>query len=375
MESAARFASIPLGFAPNRIATMILSLPPTTYGADGDRVRIYDRIFGGLDTLPGLQTTAVSSMLPFRPIQGFDALEVEGRQPSTPETAHHDSGVISISPQYFSTIGIQLLKGRTFNADDQLRTEAVAIVNEALAKKYFAGEDPVGRHIRSFGAPPERNPWRRIVGVVANEKRGNPFQEMSWLDTPAMFLPIAQVPPSRVTLLVRSNIDPMGLSNIVQRQVSALDPNIPVSNVQTAEHLLLKEHLAFPRFRALVVGSFAGLALLLAVVGLYGVLSQLVTQRTNEIGLRMALGADASSILTMIAKEGVLLVSSGIGLGTVLVLFLSRFLTSLLYGVKSNDPLTLAAVSLLLLVAALAAILLPARRAMRVDPIVALRYE
>jgi len=226
MESAARFASIPLGFAPNHVATMIISLPPKTYGADLERVRIYDRIFSGLDVLPGVQTTAVSSMLPFRPIQGFDALEVEGRQPSTPETARHDSGVISISRLYFSTLGIPLLKGRSFNVDDQLQTEPVAIVNEALAKKYFAAEDPVGRQIRSFGAPPEHNPWRRIVGVVANEKRGNPFQEMSWLDTPAMFLPIAQVPPSRVTLLVRSNVDPMGLTNIVQRQVSTLDPSM-----------------------------------------------------------------------------------------------------------------------------------------------------
>jgi putative ABC transport system permease protein len=375
MESAARFASIPLGFTPNRVATMIVSLPPKTYGADLERVRIYDRIFSGLDVLPGVQTTAVSSMLPFRPIQGFDALEVEGRQPSTPETARHDSGVISISPLYFSTLGIPLLKGRSFNVDDQLQTEPVAIVNEALAKKYFAAEDPVGRQIRSFGAPPEHNPWRRIVGVVANEKRGNPFQEMSWLDTPAMFLPIAQVPPSRVTLLVRSNVDPMGLTNIVQRQVSTLDPSIPVSNIQTAEHLLLKEHLAYPRFRALVVGSFAGFALLLAVIGLYGVLSQLVTQRTNEIGLRMALGADARSVLTMITKEGMLLVSLGIGLGAILALLLSRFLAGLLYGVKSNDPITLAAVSVLLLVAALAATLLPARRATRVDPMVALRYE
>jgi len=375
MESAARFASIPLGFAPNRVATMTISLPPKTYGVDVDRARIYDRIFRSLDALPGVQTTAVSSMLPFRPIQGFDALEVEGQQPSTPETAHHDSGVISISSRYFSALGVPLLKGRSFNADDQVQTEAVAIVNEALVKKYFDAEDPLGRHIRSFGTPPERNPWRSIVGVVANEKRGNPFQEMSWLDTPTIFLPVAQVPPSRVTLLVRSNVDPMGLANIVQRQVSTLDPSIPVSNIQSVEHLLLKEHLSYPRFRALVVGCFAGFALLLAVVGLYGVLSQVVTQRTNEIGLRMSLGADASSILTMIAKEGIVLVTVGIGLGAALALFLSRFLAGLLYGVKSNDPMTLAAVSLLLLVASLAATLLPARRAMRVDPMVALRYE
>jgi len=314
-------------------------------------------------------------MLPFRPIQGFDALEIEGHQPSTPETAHHDSGVISISPRYFSALGIPVLKGRSFNADDQLQTEAVAIVNEALVNKYFDSEDPMRRHISSFGAPTERNPRRTIVGVVANEKRGNPFQEMSWLDTPTIFLPIAQVPPSRVTLLIRSNVDPMSLANIVQRQVSTLDPSIPVSNIQSVEHLLLKEHLAYPRFRALVVGCFAGFALLLAVVGLYGVLSQAVTQRTNEIGLRMSLGADASSILMMIAKEGMLPVSLGIVLGAALALSLSRFLAGLLYGVKSNDPMTLAAVSLLLLVAALAATLMPARRAMRVDPMVALRYE
>src|SRR5881394_285524 len=271
MESAARFASVPLGFAPNRVATMTISLPRKTYVADVDRIQIYDRIFGKLAALPGVQATAVSSMLPFRPIQGFDALEVEGRQPSTPETAQHDSGVISISPQYFSVVGIPLLKGRTFDADDQVRTEPVAIINEALAKKYFDAEDPVGGHVRSFGAAPEHNPWRRIVGIVADEKRGNPFQEMSWLNTPTMFLPVAQVTASRVTLLIRSNVDPLGLSNIVQRQVSALDPSIPVSNIQSVEHLLLKEHLAYPRFRALVVGYFAGFALLLAVIGLYGV--------------------------------------------------------------------------------------------------------
>src|SRR5882762_11617351 len=247
------------------------------------------------------------------------------------------------------------MKGSSFKVDEQLQTETIDIVNESLVNKYFLAEDPVGRHIRSVGAPPERNPWRRIVGVVANEKRGNPFQEMSWLDTPTIFLPVAQVPPSRVTLLVRSNVDPMGLANIVQRQVSTLDPSIPVSNIQSVEHLLLKEHLSYPRFRALVVGCFAGFALLLAVVGLYGVLSQVVTQRTNEIGLRMSLGADASSILMMIAKEGMLLVSLGIALGAALALFLSCFLAGLLYGVKSNDPITLAAVSVLLLVAALAA--------------------
>jgi len=175
-----------------------------------------------------------------------------------------------------------------------------------LSQKYFAAEDPVGRQIRSFGAPPEHNPWRRIVGVVANEKRGNPFQEMSWLTLLQCSSHCGRCAQQSHTSSAKQRRSD-GLTNIVQRQVSTLDPSIPVSNIQTAEHLLLK-NICLPSFRALVVGSFAGFALLLAVIGLYGVLSQLVTQRTNEIGLRMALGADARSVLTMITKEGMLLV-------------------------------------------------------------------
>jgi putative ABC transport system permease protein len=375
IESVVHFASVPLGFAPNRVATMTISLPPRTYAEDVDRARIYERIFDQLQALPGAQAIALSSVVPFRPIYGFDALEIEGQPPRTAETAHHDSGLISVSPQYFAALGISLLAGRAFDTDDQLQTEPVAIVNEALVKKYFDGEDPVGRHLRSFGAPSEHNPWRRIVGVVADEKTGNPFQEMSWLRTPCVFLPVAQVPPSRGTLVIRSSVDLMSLSNLVQGQVSRLDPGIPVSNIQNMEQLLVKEHFAYPRFRALVVGCFAGFALVLAVIGLYGVLSQVVAQRTHEIGVRRALGAEARRILWMVVQEGMTLVLLGVGLGAGTAWFVARFLGSLLYGVKSNDPTTLAIVSLLLVLAALAAILVPARRAMNVDPIVALRCE
>ena len=375
IESVVHFASVPLGFAPNRVATMTISLPPRTYAEDVDRARIYERIFDQLQALPGAKAIALSSVVPFRPIYGFDALEIEGQAPRTAETAHHDSGLISVSPQYFAALGISLLAGRAFDADDQLQTEPVAIVNEALVKKYFDGEDPVGRHLRSFGAPSEHNPWRRIVGVAADEKTGNPFQEMSWLHTPCVFLPVAQVPPSRGTLVIRSSVDLMSLGNLVQGQVSRLDPGIPVSNIQNMEQLLVKEHFAYPRFRALVVGCFAGFALVLAVIGLYGVLSQVVAQRTHEIGVRRALGAEARRILWMVVQEGMTLVLLGVGLGAGTAWFVARFLGSLLYGVKSNDPTTLAIVSLLLVLAALTAILVPARRAMNVDPIVALRCE
>ena len=375
IESVVHFASFPLGFAPNRVATMTISLPPRTYAEDVDRARIYERIFDQLQALPGAKAIALSSVVPFRPIYGFDALEIEGQPPRTAETAHHDSGLISVSPQYFAALGISLLAGRAFDADDQLQTEPVAIVNEALVKKYFDGEDPVGRHLRSFGAPSEHNPWRRIVGVAADEKTGNPFQEMSWLHTPCVFLPVAQVPPSRGTLVIRSSVDLMSLGNLVQGQVSGLDPGIPVSNIQNMEQLLVKEHFAYPRFRALVVACFAGFALLLAVIGLYGVLSQVVAQRTHEIGVRRALGAEARRILWMVVQEGMTLVLLGVGLGAGTAWFVARFLGSLLYGVKSNDPTTLAIVSLLLVLAALTAILVPARRAMNVDPIVALRCE
>jgi putative ABC transport system permease protein len=375
IESVVHFASIPVGFAPDRVTTMTISLPPRTYAEDLDRGRVYERIFSRLDGLPGVQAIALSSAVPFRPIYGFDALEVEGQPPRTPETAHHDSGLISISPQYFAALGISLRAGRAFNADDQLQTEPVAIVNEALVKKYFDGEDPVGRDLHSFGALPEHNPWRRIVGVVADEKTGNPFQEMSWLHTPCVFLPVAQVPPARGTLLIRSSADLRSLGNIVQSQISRLDPRIPISNLQNLEQLLVKEHFAYPRFRALVVGCFAAFALLLAVIGLYGVLSQTVAQRTHEIGVRRSLGAEARRILGMVVKEGMSLVALGVGLGTATAWFLARFIGSLLYGVNSNDPTTLAVVSVFLLFAALAAILVPARRAMRVDPLEALRHE
>jgi predicted permease len=375
IESVVHFASVPAGFAPDRVATMTISLPPRTHAEDLDRARVYERIFSRLDGLPGVQAIALSSVVPFRPIYGYDALEVEGQPPRTPETAHHDSGLISISPQYFAALGISLLAGRAFNADDQLQTEPVAIVNEALVKKYFDGEDPVGRHVHSFGAPPEHNPWRRIVGVVADERTGNPFQEMSWLHPPCVFLPVAQVPPARGTLLIRSNADLRSLGNIVRSQVSGLDPRIPISNLQNMEQLLVEEHFAYPRFRALVVGCFAGFALLLAVIGLYGVLTQMVAQRTHEIGVRRALGAEARRILWMVVTEGISLVILGVALGTATAWFLARFLGSLLYGVKSNDPTTLGIVSLLLALVALAAILVPARRAMHVDPLVALRYE
>jgi putative ABC transport system permease protein len=173
------------------------------------------------------------------------------------------------------------------------------------------------------------------------------------------------------TLLIQSSADLRSLGNIVQSQVSGLDPRIPISNLQNMEQLLVKEHFAYPRFRALVVGCFAGFALLLAVIGLYGVLSQAVAQRTHEIGVRRALGAEARRILWMVVTEGMSLVILGVALGTATAWFLARFLGSLLYGVKANDPTTLAIVSLLLVLAALAAILVPARRAMRVDPLVA----
>jgi putative ABC transport system permease protein len=211
--------------------------------------------------------------------------------------------------------------------------------------------------------------------VIANEKRSTVYQEMSWVETPTVYRPITQQAPSSAHLLIRTMASDTRLGDLVQKLVSGIDPSVPVADVRTMQQILDKEFLAYPRFRALLLGGFAALALLLAAVGLYGVLAQLVAQRTQEIGVRMALGARSTDVLAAIVKEGMLLVGAGVIFGLGATWLLTRFLAALLYGVEAMDPLILAGVSAVLILASLLAIYIPARRAASVDPMVALRYE
>jgi predicted permease len=309
-----------------------------------------------------------------RGVQGFNALSIDGLPKTNPGSSVPDVGLNAVTPEYFPVAGIRIERGRNFGAFDREHAEPVAIVNEALARKFFPNEDPVGKRVR-VGDQEKTNPWLTIVGVVANERRSTVYDEMAWVDTPTLYRPLAQNVFDPVNLIFRSRVGQTGVvANEIRKRIATLDPGFPVGRIDTVQHLLAG-YLAYPRFRARLLAGFAGLALLLAVVGLYGLLAQTVTQRTREIGIRMALGAERRDVLAMIAKQAVLLTVTGVVLGLVSVWGLTRLLKALLYGVSATDPATLSCVTMALLVSAILAACLPAKRATRVDPIISLRYE
>jgi putative ABC transport system permease protein len=311
-----------------------------------------------------------------RPVSGGgaqDVVEVEGHPEPRIENVF-DTYQQTISPDYFRAMNTPLEKGRFFEPGDRERTELVAIVNEALARKYLPNDDPIGKHIRPFAGGNRTAPWLRVVGVVGNEKRTTVYREMAWVDSPVIYRPLSQNPNAANVIVRAGVVDGNTLGSSIRRKIADIDPDIPVGEIQTVRDLESKV-LAYPRFRAALLGAFAGVALILAVVGLFGVLSHLVAQRTHEIGVRMALGAQKTAVVMMILREGLALTVGGIILGIAVAWLLGRYLAALLYGVRPTDPFLLAAMALVLLPAALIAMYLPARRASKVDPMVALRYE
>jgi putative ABC transport system permease protein len=303
--------------------------------------------------------------------QGTNVLAIEGRPAPMTGSAVPDVGLDSVSPDYFRVLEVPLHHGRWFNASDRPWTPPVAIVNDALVRKYFPGGDAVGQHIR-YGTAADA-PWLTIVGVVGNQKTTTVYEEMEWVEYPVVFRPILQVVPTDATVLVHTSV-PASTGPLLQRVVATVDPDVPVSNIQTMQQRIARD-LAYPQFRATLFGGFAGLALLLAIVGLYSVLSELVAQRTHEIGLRMALGARRGQVLALVLRQGLLLIGIGLALGLSGAAALTRYLQGMLYGLTPLDPVTFAGVSVLVAAAATAASWVPARHAARVDPLVALRSD
>ena len=374
IESVYRLTAVPLGFRTDHVFTMPLELPKWSYSKDSQRARFYREALDRAATLPGMESAAFASSLPLNNGRwGGSALAMEGKPEPASATARRDVSQSSITPDYFRVMGVPLERGRLFEDRDRAESQAVAIVNEALVQKYFPQANPIGQRIK-VGEPGSDRPWLTIVGVVANEKDRNFFHEMAWEEIPLVFRPVAQDPPFHGSLVARTAGDPLRLGSALQKQISELDRSVPVGEVETLNERLSRI-LAYPRFRASILGIFAGLALLLAGVGLYGVLSQWIAQRTQEFGIRMALGAQKRDVLTLVLRQGMAWTGAGLAAGLAAALCLTRFLSSLLYGVKATDPWTLASVSLLLLFVALGAIYLPARRAAKVDPMVTLRYE
>jgi len=374
IESVNRLASVPLGFKTDHVLTTFVTLPKWSYSKAGQRARFYRELVDRAATLLGVESAGFASSLPLNNGRfGGSALTIEGRPQPRSAAAARDVGQVSITPGYFHLMGVPLERGRLFDAADQGNNEQVAIINEALVQKYFPRENPIGKHIK-VGDPGTKSPWLTVVGIAADEKDQNFFHQMAWEEIPLLFRPVSQDPPSRGSLVLRAPANNVALGAAIQKQIAALDPSVPLGELQTMDERLSRA-LAYPRFRAVVLGLFAGLALLLAAVGLYGVLSQSTAQRTQEFGIRMALGAQKRDVLALVLRQGLVLIGAGLAAGLAATLCLTQFLSSLLYDVKATSPWILAGVSLLLIFVALLATYFPARRAAKADPTAVLRYE
>ncbi len=273
----------------------------------------------------------------------------------------------SVSPNYFHLLAIPLLRGRLFNDSDNDNTPRVALINQAMAQSYWPNEDPLGKRFKAAKADA---PWITVVGVIANART----QSLAQADLPQIYLDLYQTGAKRLAILLRGHLRAAAIADAVREQVQSLDPTLPVSGAQTLNETV-SASLAQRRFLMEIVALFALTALLLAGLGIYGVISYIVSERTHEIGIRLALGAERRNILQMVLRQGLWLALTGAAVGLIGALIVSHLMAGLLYGVRPTDPPTFAGVAILLMGIALLACYIPARRAMRVDPIVALRYE
>jgi putative ABC transport system permease protein len=364
-----RLSQVNPGFDPRQTLAFRLSLPESKYSGS-QAVAFFERLQARLQNLPGVRSASVSFGLPFgRGSIGTD-LDIEGRPFASGDRPHIDCQIVL--PDYFRTLGIRLIKGRDFNARDDLNARPVAIINETLARRFFPNEDPIGKRLRpDIAAGPGDVPMREIIGVVGDVR----YRSLTADVPPEVYLPYPQIPiAAGMRVALRTDADPRSLISAARTEVHALDKELPLFEVKTLNEYV-GGAVAHPRFNALLLLLFAGVALLLTAAGLYGVISYSVTRRTREIGIRMALGAQTHDMLRLVVKQGMTMTLIGevIGLGGALAL--TRLLKTLLFGVSAADPLTFSIIVLLLTIVTFVACWLPARRATKVDPMVALRCD
>ncbi|MEX0912660.1 MAG: ABC transporter permease, partial [Gemmatimonadota bacterium] len=359
-----QLTSVDPGFRTERLVTFDLSLPPSAY-ADGPSVRqFYPRLLAELGSLPGVESVAGASELPLGGIGNILAFTIEDAEPPPPGFVL-DAAVTSVTPDYFSTLGISLRSGRLLTATDGADAPLTVVANEAFARRFFPADDPVGRRI-TFGGPE----WMEIVGVVGDVPQNGLDQGAR----PALYAPHQQFTTRSLDVAVRTAGDPLTLLNAIRSEVTALDPDLPIERFSTGAQLV-SASVAQPRFYTGLLAIFAAVALTLAAVGIFAVMSFLVTQRTREIGVRMALGADPWKVRSLVVRGALALCAIGIGAGVVAAMAGSRLLSGLLYGVSGLDPIAYSAAVLILFAVAFVASYLPARAATRVEPAVALRQQ
>ena len=372
IRSFATLQSVNPGFRPDHVLTLQITLPETR-DPDFKMALFYKQLLERLQTLPGVKYAAIARRVPLS--GGTDLslnftienrpVEISANQPRAQYRA--------VSADYFDALGIPIGRGRHFDRTDAENTPGVVLINETMARVFFAGENPLGKRIKAG----DSDHWSTIVGIVSDVKHSG----LDAANKPETYYQYLQVPPDwmsfiegTMTAVLRTTADPNSLVAAVRGEVQKMDSGLAVFNVHTMQ-ALVDGSLAQPRFRTVLLGAFAGVALILAAIGLYGVIAYSVTQRTNELGVRMALGAQKNDVLRLIVGQAALMAALGIGIGLIAALGLLRVISKLLFGVNTADPVTFASTALLILAVALAASAIPAWRAIHVDPMVALRYE
>lgn len=372
LRSFAKLESVNPGFRPDHVLTMQIALPETRYS--GEKVaQFYQQLVERLHSLAGVQYAGIARNLP---LSGADAslnFMVENR-PVESSSEQPRAKYRAASPDYFAALGIPLVRGRYFDRTDGEKTPGVVIINNTMARRFWPNEDPIGKRMK---AGFDNSQWCTIVGIVGDVKHTG----LDAATNAEMYYHYLQIPPElmgfvegTMTLVLRTQAEPNSIVASARGEVQKLDADLAVFNVKTMQEML-GGSLAQPRFRTLLLGTFAGVALILAAVGLYGVIAYAVTQRTNELGVRMALGAQKSDVMKLVVGHGAQLAAIGIGIGLVLSLPLMRIISQLLFGVNAADPVTLVVTSLVILLVAMGASYLPALKAIKVDPVIALRCE
>jgi putative ABC transport system permease protein len=367
IRSFARLQHVSPGFDPKNLLTMNISLPRQKYRENQQINSFFDQLLARVRAVPGVEAVGGIDPLPMGGSDGTTSFVVEGAPPRAigdrPEV-----GERTATADYFQTMRIPLLQGRAFSERDREDAPRVVIINEALARRFWPNEEAIGKRLGFRASDPQV--WHQVVGIVGNVRH----RRLDADPKPELFFPYSQYPGSFMTLVVRTPSDPVNAISAIRNEVLGLDPDQPVFDIKTMDERLSKI-VATSRFVMLLLGAFAGIAMLLAAVGIYGVMAYTVSQRTHEIGVRMALGAGAPDVLKLVVGHGLKIVLAGIAIGVAGALALTRMIESQLFEVSATDPLTFVLISAVLTGVALAACFVPARRATKVDPMVALRYE
>jgi predicted permease len=371
LRSFARLINVHLGFRPDHILTMRFEFPPYQFTKPGRSIDFVRQVLRQVRTISGLEGASTSPFAPFSGWEGETTFKIEGalQAESSKDLTAEVNGV---APGYFNTMRIPLLAGRDFSEADRKGAPLVYIVNQALAKKYFGSESPIGKQLTTAQDENQKQiVWREIIGEVGDTHN----QSAKAAPKPELYCALYQGAylPS-VSIAVRTKVDPLAVASLTKDRVWLLDKDLPITEVKTMDQWI-EDTNATPRFQTMLLGIFGVLGLTLALLGIYGVVSYSVTQRTHEIGIRIALGAEPKQVLRLILGQGLKLVLVGVVIGIAAAPALTRLMASLLFGVSTSDPLTFAGVAVLLLIVALVACYIPSRRAMRVGPMVGLRYE